>query len=170
MKMKIRSLALILMMSPMIFCHTGENIGVTHFESIDENQNFVVKVTLDEAKVIEELLTTMGHSSVVTLLFKKSTLKKLAHALHRVSSTSFLGYVFQRPHLVQCMKNISESSIKWDNLTRSIVKGLKKEAQNSLFEYLPKFALHTGGDEVVLAELAENGDWNGFILHLVQRH
>ena len=166
MKVSIKLMALFLMMSPIAF---ADGLEVADVEMYEEEE-FVVSVTEEQARVIEELVTTMGTTSVFSLAFKKAHLKKLAMKLRPVSSTQFLGYVFERQHLIRCMKNISESSIKWNSLTRSIVRGLKKEAVNSLFEDIPKFAQHTGGSQMALTLLARQEDWNGFIMHLIDQH
>lgn len=163
--MKIKLMALTLMMGPMVFADNGTLKAPEIYE-----EAFVVSVTAQEAQVIEELVTTMGTTSVFSLAFKKSHLKDLGRKLRAVSSTQFLGYVFQRPHLIRCMKNISESSIKWNSLTRSIVRGLEKEATDALFNDIPKFAKHTGANQLILANLAKKEDWNGFIMHLVDQH
>ena len=132
------------------------------------DSGFEVNVTLAEAKVIEELLTTMSDSSVVSLLFKKSYLRKIAKKLRPVSSTQFLGYVFERPHLVKKMRNVYKSSLKWNNFTRSIVRGLKKEAQTSLFDDIAYFAKHTQSNKNILHQLAKEEKWNDFIVHVLE--
>lgn len=133
-----------------------------------EESGFVVNVTAKEAQVINELLTTMGESSVVSLLFKRSHLKSIAKKLRPVSSTQFLGYVFERPHLIKMMKKVHKSSTKWENLTRSIVRGLKKESQTTLFDNIPCFAKHTRSNKNVLYQLAKEERWNDFIVHVLE--
>ena len=112
----------------------------------------------------------MGESSVFSLAFKKTYLRNLAKKLRPVSSTQFLGYVFERQDLIQHMKNIHNSSIKWKNLTRSIVRGLKKEHADRLFDDLPSFAKFTKSNKNVLNYMAKRQDWNGFIVHLLDQN
>jgi len=136
----------------------------------NEEREFTLTVTEHQAKVIEELVETMANSSVFTLLFKKAHLQELAKQLRLVSSTQFLGYVCNHPHLVKGMKNILKSKTKWDNLTRSTVRGLKKESATTLFDDIPSFAEFTNADAEVLTMLAEREEWNSFIVHLLEQN
>ena len=135
-----------------------------------EQLGFSVSVSSEEGKVIRELLTTMGENSVFSLAFKRTYLRNLAKKLRPVNSTQFLGYVFERQDLIQYMKDIHNSSIKWKNLTRSIVRGLKKEHSDRLFDDLPSFAKFTKSNKNVLNYMAKRQDWNGFIVHLLEQN
>jgi hypothetical protein len=132
---------------------------------------FVVNVSAEESDVIEELITTMSTTSTFGLAFKRRHLREIAKKLRPVSSTQFLGYVFERPFLIDHMKHILKSSTKWKGLTKSIVRGLKKEAEaTTLFDDIPMFAAHTRGNPHVLDTLAKNQDYNGFIVHLLEQN
>jgi hypothetical protein len=133
-------------------------------------KTFSVCVTPKEGQVIRELLETMGGSSLFSLAFKKTYLKDLAKQLRGVSSTQFLGYVLQRVDLTEHMKEISKSSVKWKNLTRSIIRGLDKENKENLQEMIPAFAKFTKGNKNVLMQMANEEDWNGFIIHLLEQN
>lgn len=152
-----------------VMVHGNENADALRPSLMEEN-GFIVKVSQTEAQVIEELLNTMGNSSLVSLLFKKSHLRSIAKKLRPVSSTQFLGYVFERPHLINQMKKIHGSSTRWDNLTRSIKRGLKKEAEANLFEDIPLFAKHTQSNKNILHHLAKEGRWDDFIVHILDRN
>lgn len=131
---------------------------------------FTVSVTDEQAGVIEELLTTMSKTNVVSLAFKKTYLRSIAKKLRPVSSTQFLGYVMERPDLVNHMKRCHKSSLKWSALTRSIVRGLKREAETTLFDDIPRFAefTHASADELYL--LAKNENFDGFIVHVLRNN
>ncbi len=148
----------------------AEGVNNQNQAEFNEEREFTLTVTQQQAKVIEELVGTMGNTSVFALLFKTSYLKELAKNLRSVSSTQFLAYVFKHPKLIKDMKNIVKSKTKWDNLTRSIVRGLKKESATTLFDDIPSFAEFTNGDSEVLTMLAEREDWNSFIVHLIEQN
>jgi hypothetical protein len=148
----------------------SDGANIQNKSEFSEEGEFTLTVTQSQAKVIEELVETMANTSVFTLLFKKGYLQDLAKQLRPVSSTQFLGYVFQQPHLIHGMKSILKSKTKWDNLTRSIVRGLKKESATTLFDDIPSFAQFTNGDAEVLTILAEREDWNSFIVHLIEQN
>lgn len=135
-----------------------------------EQTVFSVSVKPEEGQVIRELLTTMGENSLFTLAFKKTYLRNLAKKLRSISSTQFLGYVFERQDLINHMKNIHTSSIKWKNLTRSIVRGLKKENEQNLIDNIPAFAKFTKSNKNVLSHKARREDWDGFIVHLLEQN
>ncbi len=165
--MKKYGFYLFMVFGGLLFADKGNDQSQTAFS---EEREFTLTVTHHQAKVIEELVETMANTSVFALLFKKGYLQDLAKNLRPVSSTQFLGYVFKHPHLIKGMKNIVKSKTKWDSLTRSIVRGLKKESATTLFHDIPCFAEFTNGDPEVLTMLAEREDWNSFIVHLIEQN
>jgi hypothetical protein len=135
-----------------------------------EKKVFTVTVSQKEGQVIKELLQMMGESSIVYLMFQKSYLKSLAKQLNNVSSTQFLAYVFERRDLIKHMKQISNSSVKWKSLTKSIVRGLIKESEQNLREDIPSFAKLTKSNKNILEQMVNEENWDGFILHLLQQN
>ena len=135
-----------------------------------EQKVFTVTVTPKQGQVIRELVETMGETSLFSLAFKKTYLRNLAKQLRPVSSTQFLGYVFERTDLIEHMKSISKSYKKKKNLTRSIVRGLKKENNENLREDIPSFAKFTKSNKNILNIMATEEDWNGFIVHLLEQN
>lgn len=131
---------------------------------------FLVSVTPKQGQVITELLETMGNGSLFSLAFKKTYLRDLAKQLRAVSSTQFLAYVFERADLIEHLKEISKSSLKWKNLTRSIIRGLEKESKENLRENIPAFAKFTRGNKNVLEQMVNEQNWNGFIIHLLEQN
>ncbi|MCH9621816.1 MAG: hypothetical protein S4CHLAM20_12440 [Chlamydiia bacterium] len=147
------------------FAEKAESQEINQVEEL-----FTVTVKPEEASVIEELVTTMSETALFSLLFKKGYLRNLAKKLRPVSSTQFLAYVFERPYLIAHMKNILKSSTKWESLTRSTVRGLKREEKTTLYDDIPRFAKHTRSNPDTLASLARAGDFNGFIVHLLEQN
>ena len=104
---------------------------------------------------IEDLVTVMGERSLLYLYANKSYVSDLGRKTRSVSSTQFLGYVFEHPELVKSMRKIARSSIKWKRFTKGIIRGLEKEALASLNDEIPSFADHTGSDKDKLFRLAK---------------
>ena len=170
--MKKILLSALALLNSSLFAETSKEIDfATEALAQVVQEIFVVNVSAEESDVIEELITTMSNTSTFGLAFKRNHLRAIAKKLRPVSSTQFLGYVFERQYLIDHMKHILKSSTKWKGLTKSIVRGLKKEAEaTTLFNDIPMFAVHTHADPHVLDTLAKNEDYNGFIVHLLEQN
>ncbi len=130
---------------------------------------FVLSVDQKKGAVIEELITTMGTSSVLGLGFKKNHLRSLGKQLDGLGALHFLGYIFSRADLKKHMVAIHTSPLKWGGFMDGIKPGLTREANSKeLFEKLPGFATMVKVDHEPLKQMAEKQDWEGFVAFLVK--
>lgn len=141
------------------------NVGNVVSEQID----FKLEVSDDHAKIIDEIIVTMGSSSVIGLGFKKNHLKALGKKINGVGTLQFLGYIFTRDDLKKHMANIRKSSMKWNGFMDGVKPGLNKiEASKELYSDLPGFAKTLNVKTDPLVKKAEEKDWNGFVSYLIQ--
>jgi hypothetical protein len=135
------------------------------------HEGYKINLSPDESEVIEELITTIATSSTFRLALKVNHLKSISKKIQTVSSSHFLGFIFERKDLVCHMKEIKKSPSRWKGLTKSIVLGLKKEMDaGTLSKDIPMFAAYTRANAHVLNTLAKNQDYNGFIVHLLEQN
>ena len=134
-------------------------------------ETYTVNLTSEESGVIEELITTIATTSSFRLALKVKHLKSISKKIETVSSSRFLSYVFENKNLINYMKEIKKSPARWKGLTKSLINGLKKEAEaTTLFNDIPVFARHTRANAHVLDTLAKKGDYEGFIVHLLEQN
>jgi hypothetical protein len=132
-------------------------------------EEFVLTVSEERAEVIEEIVTTMGETSVPMLLFKKKQLEELSKKLKGMGSFNFLGYIFTHPELKEYMKEIAESSWKFDGIMKSTRKGFDRDkAAGTIWDQIPGFAKLLDVSEEKLTQFAEKGDWDDLVQYLVK--
>ena len=149
----------------------ADEMGIDYNKAVEECV-FAVDISLEDAAVIDELVTNMAEYWLPVALASKGYFAKLGKKTRYIPSTQFLGYVFTNPKLVKHMRTISnsKSGIKWKYFSKGLKRGLAEEAKATLFDDLPAFAKHTGADEDTLRELALEGKWNDFLKHLLKKH
>ncbi len=133
------------------------------------SSNFKIEVTQEHAVIIDEIITTMGNSSVIGLGFKRGHLHALGKKIDGIGSLQFLGYIFSQEKLKKHMINIRKSSMKWNGFMDGIKPGLNKiEETKELYVDLPGFASTLKVATDPLVKKAEERDWNGFVSYLVK--
>lgn len=129
---------------------------------------YAVKVSEQEGKIIDEILTTMGSSSVLSLGFKRTYLKELGKKITGIGSLQFLGYIAEHQDLKRHLKTIHESMFKWRGFMDGLRPGLEKEAdRETLFAEIPAFAEKMGANSEQLAKLAKERKWDEFVMEAV---
>lgn len=99
-----------------------------------QHKNSILDVNADDGDKIEEIITTLSKTSLIGLAFKKSHLNRLgADIKNNVSTFGFLAYIFSRTKLINNMRSISRSSIKYNNFIFGLKDGLEKECKNEWF-------------------------------------
>ena len=136
--------------------------GVVHAEET----KFAVKVSEQEGKAIEEIVTTLGTSSAIALGFKRSHLKELGHGLKGIGSLHFLGYIFSHSELIAHMKTIHKSSLKWNGFMDGLKPGFERDPAK-LLEEIPAFAKLVGADSSKLEAAAKERKWDDFVATLI---
>lgn len=130
---------------------------------------FVVKVSDNEGKSIEEIVTTLGTHSLVSLGLKKGHLKELGQGLKGIGCLHFLGYIFNHKELKAHMKTIQKSSFKWNGFMEGLKPGLERALKSKeLLEELPSFAALTKVDYEKLLTRAKESNWDEFVGILVE--
>jgi hypothetical protein len=133
------------------------------------SEEFVLTVSQERAKIIEEIVVTMGETSVPMLVFKKSHLEDLSKKLKGMGSFNFLGYIFTHPELKEHMKEIADSSWKFNGIMKSIRKGFDRDkAAGTIWEQIPGFARFLGVTEERLILFAEESEWDELVQYLVK--
>ena len=132
------------------------------------SREFVLTVSSEREKVIEEVVVTMGDTNVILLKFKEKHLRELSKQLRGMGSLNFLGYIFIHPELKERMKPIYSSMFKWNGFMESVRKGFDREkALGTLFDDIPGFASLMDVDASRLEKFAMKDDWDKFVVYLI---
>ncbi len=133
------------------------------------SEEFVLTVSPERAQIIEEIVTTMGETSVVMLGFKKKHLEELSKKLRGMGSFNFLGYIFTHPELKEHMKVIADSSWKFDGIMKSTRNGFDRDkAAGTLWDQIPGFARLLDVSEQKLTKFSEKSEWDELVQYLVK--
>lgn len=86
---------------------------------------FVYHVGQEDGERIREIITTMGKTGTVGLLFKRSHLKKLGNEVDkRVPPLEFLAFIFSDRELSNYMAKIQKSGFKYNGFLEGLQKNL----------------------------------------------
>ena len=157
-----------------IACCTLEHAEASITESLQQQefveQAFAIKLTSEQKQHCNRFIMEFGRCYPATAAARSRYFKALGKRTRGVPATQFLAFAFEDSKRLRHMRWIAGSSIKWPGVRRSLIRGLKKEAEDSsLFEQLPAFANHCGKDADTLRFLAEEGKWEGFLTYLLKK-
>ncbi len=111
-----------------------EEIDKEVASEIEHKENSFFKIGEEEGEVIRELITTMAHNNPAVLAFKKSKLESLGAKLrHKVNTFEFLAFIFSNQDLVDDMKLLQESSIKYKRFVEGLSQKMLKEYERDDF-------------------------------------
>jgi hypothetical protein len=126
--------------------------------------SFTFSVSEEKGKIIEEIVSTIGKTSVISLGFKQGHLKSLGKQLSGLGPLQFLAYIFLNEELTHYMKHIRKSSFKWNGFIDGLKGGLTKEADsNKLFSQLPGFSKLVQVQYETLEPSAKSRNWEEFV-------
>jgi hypothetical protein len=108
-----------------------QNVTSTHIESF-----YQLPLEEKDQKLIYELIKTIAEKNVFGLLFKKKEVEKLGKKVNHVHPMRFMGYILSEPKLRKWLKDIRNSSFKWDYFMREYGERMKEEnAKNNIMPY-----------------------------------
>ncbi len=127
-------------------------------------------ITDEEKAIIYTLIHTIGTASWLQLLSQANTMHRYGQEIAHVHPLQFLAYILSDSTLTQDLKNIFENVLKKTGFLPGLSRQLSSEMEaGRLLPYLPSFAEAVGVDYAALQPLAEQGQWEAFIMHLLQR-
>lgn len=119
---------------------------------------FNAKIDPSDGKLIEELITTLAHTSTLGLAFKKGHLEAIGQTLdEHVPPLEFLGYIFSHQELANDMVLIRESNMKYGNFIKGLQKNmLKEDAAGCLDKKVKGFSKYLDLDEKMIHALIQS--------------
>lgn len=121
-----------------------------------------------ERKLIFELMKTIGEKNVWGLLFKKKEVEKLGKRVNHVHPMRFIGHILSDPKMKKWLKNVRNSSFKWDHFIDGFSDRMKEEhAKNNLLHHIPGFAHLLNVDPNEVTSYIENRDYEGLVKSLL---
>lgn len=94
-----------------------------------EKRDYFAKLTPQEAQDIQYIVNTLGNTSQVGLLFKKSSLEQAGDRIGHVHPLRFFGYVMSNPSLKASFAKIH--GMAWRNFENGMAGSLQKAYQRS---------------------------------------
>jgi hypothetical protein len=121
-----------------------------------------------EKKLIFELMKTIGEKNVWGLLFKKKEVEKLGKRVNHVHPMRFIGYILADPKMKKWLKNVRNSSFKWDHFIDGFSDRMKEEhAKNNIMHHVAGFSHLLSVDPNEITSYIENRDYEGLVKSLL---
>ena len=117
---------------------------------------------------IDYVITTLGTTGAMGLMFKKGELEKRGNQTAPVHPLAYLGYVFSNPQLKHLVGKMSRPA--WSRWKSDFAKSLEKASErgNMKEAYIADFSKKVGISEAKIKPLIEQKKWNQFIDLLVK--
>ncbi len=131
------------------------------------SEEFVLTLTDERARIIEEIVTTMGQTNLILLKFKENHLRELSQKLRGMGSFNFLGYIFTTSELKENMHSIIDSSWKFNGFMGNVRKGFERDkASGTIWDQIPGFARLLDVNEAKLQRFIEKNQWDELVEYL----
>lgn len=131
--------------------------------SASDKRDYFTKLSSQEAKDIQYIVTTLGNTSSVGLLFKKKSLEQAGDRIQDVHPLRFFGYVLSQPRLKASLANIK--GMAWTNFEEGMIGSLQKaDSRNNLNnKIIDDFSRQSHLDPAKVQAYVKNKQWKGLI-------
>lgn len=126
-------------------------------------RNYYATLTPQESKDIQYIVSTLGSTSAVGLLFKKQSLEQAGDRIEQVHPLLFFAYVYSNPELKSSFSNIK--GMAWNNFEDGMANSLEKahSRENLNNEMVEDFAHQSHLDPKRLESFVKNKQWKAFV-------
>lgn len=133
----------------------------------DHEHYHQLPITEEEKQMIVKIILTMADNNVFKLLFEKKKLERIGKKIHHVHPIKFLGTVFSDPYLVDRMREIKDSSFKWEGFIDGLSLRMTEESsRGNLKKYLPGFCASINANLETVMSYADREDFEGLVSSL----
>jgi len=118
----------------------------------------------EEATAVSEIIVVMSESNLLSLAGKRKYLLKVGKKIEHLHPLDFLKVVAVSKPLLDHLKNIQKSSVKWRAFVSGISKGFEEVSNKEKFgDEVTVFAdgLKFAKDD--LLKITEKKDWDSFV-------
>lgn len=154
-----------------VFDTRTDDIQFCLVNSSSSSVSLFYDLPLDEKsqKLIHELIKTIAEKNIWGLLFKKKELEKIGKKIDdRVHPMRFMGHILGDPKLRKWLKEIKNSSFKWDHFIDGFANRMKEEAaRNNLLPYVAGMAHHLHVDQARILSYIHSKDYEGLVKALM---
>ena len=134
----------------------------THSSQIDAF--YQLPLEEKEQKLIHELIRTIAEKNIWGLLFKKKELEKIGKKVNVVHPMRFMGYILSEPRLKKWLREIRNSSFKWDHFIEGFADRMKDEnAKSNLIPYIAGMAHLLHVDQSQILGFIHAKDYEGLV-------
>ena len=118
----------------------------------------------EEAGAVSEIIVVMSESNLLSLAGKRKYLLKVGKKIEHLHPLDFLKVVAVSKPLLDHLKNIQKSSVKWRAFVSGISKGFDEVSNKEKFgEEITVFADGLKFSKEDLLKITEKKDWDSFV-------
>jgi hypothetical protein len=134
----------------------------------EDARDYYAPLTATDEENIGYIITTLGTSSYVGLLFRQGKLERTGDQMGHIHPLNYMGYVYSHPELQAHARNIS--GIPWNKFVEGFADSFEQclELNNLSEEHAIDFAERVGLPLAPLWNRLQNKDWKGFFEMLKQ--
>ncbi|ADI38205.1 hypothetical protein [Waddlia chondrophila] len=131
--------------------------------SASEKSDYFAKLTPQEAKDIQYIVTTLGNTSAIGLLFKKKSLEQAGARIDDVHPLRFFGYVMTNPQLKASFDKIK--GVAWSRFKEGMAGSLEKaDSRDHLnAEVIDDFSSESHLDRSKVQAYVDRKQWEALI-------
>ncbi len=121
-----------------------------------------------EQRQIAELMKTIGEKNIWGLLFRKREVEKMGKKVNHVHPMRFISHILGDPKLRKHLKEVKNSSFKWDHFIDGFAKRMKEEThKQNITAYIPGMAHYLQVDPEEIAAFIQKKDYEGLVKALL---
>jgi hypothetical protein len=118
----------------------------------------------EEATAVSEIIVVMSESNLLSLAGKRKYLLKVGKKIEHLHPLDFLKVVAISKPLLDHLKNIQKSSVKWRAFVSGISKGFEEVSNKEKFgEEITVFANGLKFSKDDLLKITAKKDWDSFV-------
>jgi hypothetical protein len=129
---------------------------------------YQLPLTEREQRQIAELMKTIGEKNIWGLLFRKREVEKMGKKVNHVHPMRFISHILGDPKLRKHLKEVKNSSFKWDHFIDGFAKRMKEEThKQNVTPYIPGMAHYLQVDPEEIAAFIQKKDYEGLVKALL---
>jgi hypothetical protein len=133
-------------------------------------QPYQGSVPAEEASAVSEIVTVMAESNLLSLASKRKYLVRVGKKIEHLHPLDFLKVVVVSRPLLEHIRNIQKSSVKWRAFVSGISKGFEEAFSKGEFDKeMVSFCEVVKIAQTELIPLIQKKDWESFLKTVIRQ-
>lgn len=133
-------------------------------------QPFQGSIPTEEAGAVSEIVTVMSESNLLSLASKRKYLVRVGKKIEHLHPLDFLKVVVVSKPLLEHLRNIQKSSVKWRAFVSGISKGFDEAASKGDFDKeISSFCQVVKIEQTELIPIGKKKDWESFLRLVIRQ-